>query len=76
MSVTYKNKKFKVKSVKNSGLYLDLRKKKIADISQINGVDNFSDLFSLYLDENQINEITGLENLRNLHFLSLSDNNK
>lgn len=74
MSVTYKNKKFKVKNVKNSGLYLDLRKKKIDDISQIKGLDNFSDLVSLNLDENQITEITGLSSLKNLRVLSLSDN--
>lgn len=74
MHVEYKGKKFKIKNVKGSGLHLDLRKKKIEDISQISGLDEFSDLVSLYLDENQITEITGLSNLRNLHFLSLSDN--
>lgn len=74
MHVEYKGKKFKIKNVKGSGLHLDLRKKKIEDISQISGLDEFSDLVSLNLDENQITEITGLSNLRNLHFLSLSDN--
>jgi len=74
MSVTYRGKKFKVKKVKGSGLHLNLRKKKIEDISQISGLDEHSDLVSLNLDENQITEITGLSNLRDLRVLSLSDN--
>ena len=74
MSVTYKGKKFKVKKVKGSGLHLNLKKKKIEDISQISGLDELSDLVLLDLSENQITEISGLSNLKDLRVLSLSDN--
>lgn len=74
MFVTYRGKKFKVKSVKGSGLHLNLRKKKVDDISQIMGLDELTDLVFLDLSENQITEITGLSNLKNLRELSLSYN--
>ena len=66
MSVTYKGKKFKVKNVKGSGLHLDLRRKKIDDISQISGLDELVDLVLLNLNENQITEISGVAILSDL----------
>lgn len=74
MFVTYQGKKFKVKNVKGSGLHLNLKGKKIEDISQISGLIELSDLVLLNLDENQITEISGLSNLKNLSTLSLSGN--
>ena len=75
MSAMYKGKKFKVKNVKGSGMHLNLRGKKIEDITEISGLDELSDLVLLNLYENKITEISGLSNLKNLISLSISDNN-
>lgn len=74
MSVEYKGKKFKVKNVKGSGLHLEIRGKKIENISLIERLDQFPNLVSLNLAENQITEISGLSDLKALRSLNLSDN--
>lgn len=74
MSVEYKGKKFKVKSVKGSGLHLEIKGKKIEDISLIERLEEFPHLVSLNLAENQITEISGLSDLKSLRSLNLADN--
>lgn len=53
---------------------LDLKSKNITDITEIQGLKNFSNLQVLYLDKNEIIEIAGLEGLTNLRVLELSNN--
>ncbi len=53
---------------------LDLSGISLESISDIKGLDNFSNLKLLFLDENEISEIAGLESLESLEILSLADN--
>jgi len=82
MSVTYKGKKYKVKTgkKKRKGVpehivtSLNLSRKKITDISEIKGLENLTQLEWLYLEKNSISEINGLENLTQLEWLNLEKN--
>ena len=53
---------------------LDLHSKNIKDISEVQGLKNFSELQVLYLDRNEISEIKGLDGLKKLRVLELSNN--
>ncbi len=73
MSVTVNGKKYEVKTTKE-GLTLDLGRRKITDISQIEGLSALTDLQILWLNANQISEIKGLDALTKLQSLDLSAN--
>lgn len=53
---------------------LDLREKGIKEITDIKGLDTFTELEELILCDNEISEIKGLENLINLKKLDLTGN--
>ncbi len=72
-SVTVNGKEYKVKTTKE-GVTLDLQRKKITDISQIEGLPALTNLQSLDLNSNQIREIKGLDTLANLQSLNLNGN--
>ena len=74
MKVIYKGKKYKVKRDRFTGLTLNLSKKGIVDICEIEGLYALSKLETLILENNQISEIKGLENLTNLEKLNLNNN--
>lgn len=67
--VTYKGRRYYVKNGK-----LELRLKKISDITEIKGLENLTNLERLILDHNKITEIKGLENLIALRELDLRFN--
>jgi hypothetical protein len=67
--VTVRGKKYYVKKGK-----LEIRFKKIANISEIMGMGNLTNLQELILDHNKIREIQGLENLTQLRELDLRFN--
>ena len=69
MSVTYKGEEFIVR-----GNRLSLKRKGISDITEIEGLDNLTNLEKLTLKSNNISEIKGLENLTNLKWLFLQNN--
>jgi hypothetical protein len=75
MSVIFKNKKFKVKILKNGNHLLDLTKKKITNISLLENLNTLIDLEELILDNNRISKIQSLDTLINLKKLSLKNNN-
>lgn len=53
---------------------LDLRERGIKEITDIKGLDTFTELEELYLYGNEISEIKGLKHLKNLKKLDLSGN--
>ena len=65
MSVEFRGKKFKVKKVDKTNFQLLLKKKGIQNINDLKGLDQLTNLTSLVLDENEISEIQGLDNLMN-----------
>ena len=73
MSVIYYGKSYKVKK-KRGLLTLNLSYKKINYISDIEGLENLTDLQVLKLNDNSILNTVGLESLRNLVILDLSYN--
>jgi Leucine-rich repeat (LRR) protein len=73
MSVTVHGNQYLVK-VKSGKQSLDLRKKKISDISEIQWLESLTELQELNLGTNAITEIKGLEALANLRILDLSYN--
>jgi hypothetical protein len=73
MSVTVHGNQYPVKD-KNGKPSLDLSKKGIADISEIQGLESLTKLQELNLTANKIAEIKGLEALANLRLLDLSYN--
>ena len=60
------------KEILNNGLYLDA--KGIKDISEIKGLEEATDIRTLWLGGNEITEIHGLESLINLDLLILANN--
>ncbi|TXT64746.1 MAG: hypothetical protein BAJALOKI3v1_170032 [Promethearchaeota archaeon] len=54
---------------------LSLRNQNISDISEINGLENLSNLKKLDLSGNNITEIKNLGHLKNLEMLNLANNN-
>ncbi|MFW9878585.1 MAG: leucine-rich repeat domain-containing protein, partial [Candidatus Thorarchaeota archaeon] len=67
--VIYRDKEYKVKKNK-----LSLKKLGIADINEIEGLGNLSNLEELDLSNNKITVIKGLDNLADLKTLNLSKN--
>ncbi|MFX1520481.1 MAG: leucine-rich repeat domain-containing protein, partial [Promethearchaeota archaeon] len=67
--VIYRGKKYKVKKGT-----LEIRFKKVPDISEIEGLESLTDLKELILDHNKIREIKGLDHLKNLKELDLRHN--
>ena len=67
--VTVRGKNYEVKKGK-----LEIRFKKIKDISEIQGLGNFTNIQELIIDHNKIKEIRGLENLAQLRVLDLRFN--
>jgi len=73
MSVTYLDKEYK--ATENNGIMtLDLSRKGIKNISEIEGLEALTELRVLNLSKNQISEIKGLDTLKNLVELDLSSN--
>jgi Leucine-rich repeat (LRR) protein len=72
-SIKLKGKKIKVEKIGGS-LVLNLKKKGIANISDIIGLSKLSTLEELDLSDNNITEINGLENLSSLQTLNLRFN--
>ncbi|MBN1803349.1 MAG: leucine-rich repeat protein [Candidatus Lokiarchaeota archaeon] len=70
-SVTFNSKPY---SYTQDDKYLDLKAKRIKNLTDIKGLDKCTDLEALNLGSNEIKEIVGLENLRNLKRLYLEDN--
>jgi len=67
--VTIRGKNYQVKKGK-----LEIRFKKIRDISEIQGLGNLTTLQELILDHNKLKDIHGLENLVQLRVLDLRFN--
>lgn len=67
--VTYRGKKYAVKKGK-----LELRFKKMTDISEIEGLENLTNLKTLILDHNKLTEIKELEYLTFLEELDIRHN--
>lgn len=73
MSVRIRGKEIPVK-MKKGQLTLNLSRKKIRKISEVEGLDQLTNLQVLVLNHNKIEEIEGLEALTNLQVLDLASN--
>ena len=74
MYVYHNNKRFKAKRLDDGTFSLDLSKKGIYHIIDIQGLIGMPNLSVLKLDKNFIQEIIGLETLQDLNILSLASN--
>jgi rubrerythrin len=74
MCVFHNNKRFKARRLNDGTFSLDLSKKGIYNISDIQGLIGMQNLTVLKLDNNHIREIIDLETLQDLRILSLASN--
>ena len=74
MYVYHNNKRYKTKRLDDGTFSLDLSKKGIYHITDIQGLIGIQNLTVLKLDNNYIQEIIGLETLQDLRTLSLASN--
>jgi hypothetical protein len=74
MYVFHNDKRYKAKRLQDGTFSLDLSKKGIYHITDIQGLIGMQNLTILKLDNNHIQEIIGLETLQDLRTLSLASN--